>query len=87
MQEFNQEIIKNLLYAGIIYELHIAEEKIGSFEKKYGENFTAFELTVKSSEEDFERWDDYLEWRANMNSRDYLITRKKAIEDENNRVA
>ena len=46
-----------------LYELHIIREKLSLFEKKYGKSFKAFEKEVKERE-DFERWDDYLEWKA-----------------------
>ncbi len=46
-----------------LYELHIIKEKLSLFEKKYGKSFKEFEKEVKEKE-DFEKWDDYLEWKA-----------------------
>ena len=46
-----------------LYELHIVKEKIALFEKKYGKSFKEFEREV-FEKENFEKWDDYLEWKA-----------------------
>jgi len=41
------------------------KEKIALFEKKYAMNFSKFELSLKEDKnEDFKRWDDYMEWKA-----------------------
>lgn len=40
-------------------------KKIKLFEKKYGQTFVQFENKIKQSEnEDFEKWDDLIEWEA-----------------------
>jgi hypothetical protein len=46
-----------------LYELHIVKEKIALFEKKYGKTFEEFEREV-FEKESFEKWDDYMEWKA-----------------------
>jgi hypothetical protein len=46
-----------------LYELHIIKEKLKLFEKKYSKTFEEFEKEVLEKE-DFEKWDDYLEWKA-----------------------
>ena len=40
------------------------KEKIRFFEGKYGCTLEEFEGQLKAEPEDFERWDDYLEWQA-----------------------
>jgi len=44
--------------------LHRASECIRLFEIKYGKTFEEFERELKSSPENFEAWDDYMEWKA-----------------------
>jgi|GEM_PF-1096401 len=44
------------------------KEKIHSFEKKHGCNLKAFEDRIKQLPEDFERWDDLIEWKAYADS-------------------
>ena len=39
-------------------------EKIHSFEKKHGCRLGAFEDRIKQLPEDFELWDDFIEWKA-----------------------
>jgi len=50
-----------------LYDLHIIREKLLLFEKKYGKTFSEFEKEVLSKE-NFEKWDDYLEWKAYLKS-------------------
>jgi hypothetical protein len=41
------------------------KEKIALYEMKYAGNFIEFEATLKAgTNEDFEKWDDYMEWKA-----------------------
>ncbi len=44
------------------------KEKIDSFEKKHGCNLRAFEDRIKQLPEDFELWDDFIEWKAYADS-------------------
>ena len=45
-------------YLNILYTIKF-------FEQKYQKNFDAFEAEINSSkEEDYEKWDDYIEWKA-----------------------
>ena len=46
-------------------ELRFLKDKIEILEKKYDTNFLSFEKLVKNKKtEDFEMWDDYIEWKA-----------------------
>jgi len=64
---FTQESLKDFERLIRFYDLHIVKEKIALFEKKYGKTFSEFEKEVLS-EENFEKWDDYLEWKAYLKS-------------------
>lgn len=48
----------------LLNDLHIAEEKVRLFEIKYKSTFAEFERQIKNQQEDFEKWDDYMEWKA-----------------------
>jgi len=80
--------VKNLYYANILYQLHLVEDKLNYFRSKYEMEFENFETGIKSSkEENFEQWDDYMEWKAfNKNYLD-LSRQKKDIEDGNFKMA
>ena len=36
------------------------------FEKKYGCSIDAFRKRMEGTDESFEEWDDYIEWKANF---------------------
>ena len=57
------------------------KERIRSLEKKYGCDLQAFEERIKELPEDFERWDDFIEWKAYSESVKELEARLKMIED------
>ncbi|MFO8234543.1 MAG: hypothetical protein R6U04_03945 [Bacteroidales bacterium] len=42
-------------------DLHKVKDKISLFEKKYNLNF---EKLIHSEKENFEKYDDYIEWKA-----------------------
>jgi hypothetical protein len=45
------------------------KEKIDLFVQKYNQAFSDFELEVKNTEqENFGKWDDYIEWKAYQQS-------------------
>ncbi|MCX6147039.1 MAG: hypothetical protein NTW25_07275 [Candidatus Kapabacteria bacterium] len=41
------------------------KEKIEEFKNKYSLNFDEYEILISNSKkENFEKWDDYIEWKA-----------------------
>lgn len=48
----------------LISELSPLKDRIRSFEDKHGCNISAFEAILKQLPEDFELWDDFIEWKA-----------------------
>ncbi len=61
---------------------HSLKEKISLFVKKYNTNFESFETQIKTtSKEDFEKWDDYIEWKAFHN---FYVSYLKQIEEVKN---
>lgn len=57
------------------------KERIRSFERKYNCGLEAFEDKIKQLPEDFERWDDFIEWKAYADSLKELESKLKKIED------
>ncbi|MCR4289797.1 MAG: hypothetical protein NUV86_06025 [Candidatus Scalindua sp.] len=77
----NKEKAKEMYYANMMCEYHKATEKIRLFTKKYEMSFDQFEKDIKGSEqENFERWDDYMEWKGYENVLQTLIKEKKELE-------
>ena len=60
------------------------KERINSFEKKHGCNLKTFEDRIAHLPENFERWDDFIEWKAYEDSLSDLESRLKKIEDATN---
>jgi hypothetical protein len=56
--------IADTLLLETMADMHVVKDKLGFFEKKYNMSYEVFEQTVKSQEEDYHRWDDYMEWKA-----------------------
>lgn len=65
----------------IISQLTPVKEKIRLFESKYKSSFEQFEKQLKEEKEDFEKWDDYIEWKAYIETFKDLTTKLKEIED------
>lgn len=56
--------------------------KIELFERKYNCSFEKFEREIETKdEEEFESWDDYLEWKAYMRALEESEEMLKEIED------
>jgi hypothetical protein len=68
----------------LISQMAPVNERIRSFEMKYGCNITAFENKLSQLPEDFELWDDLIEWKAYADSLKYLESKLKKIEDATN---
>jgi hypothetical protein len=50
----------------VISEITLTKEKTTLFEKKYGCSIDEFRKRMEESNEKFEEWDDYIEWKANV---------------------
>jgi len=68
----------------LISQIAPVKERIKSFEMKHRCNLDAFEEILKHLPEDFERWDDFIEWKAYVDSLKDLESRLKKIEDATN---
>ncbi len=57
--------VANWLIAEYLANVYAVNEKIRLFEQKYGQTWDEFSGEVlAASDEDFTRWDDYIEWKA-----------------------
>ena len=64
MQTIDKQSVADNLIIENLAELHKANESIRIFERKYGKDFSNFEKQIKSEEEHFEHYDDYIDWKA-----------------------
>ena len=79
----SKEKLINIYKAELLYELHRASECIRLFEAKYGKSFEEFKEELTSSSENFEAWDDYMEWKACIKTLDTIKKELYELEDGN----
>ena len=78
--EIARKDIENYVKMKFYTELTLIKEKLALFEKKYNCDFFQFEKSIKeAAEEDFERWDDYMEWKAFYNKYNRLKEKTTSI--------
>jgi hypothetical protein len=65
----------------ILSELTLIKEKIKLFQTKYDTTFEKFEKRVKKEKEDYEKWDDYIEWKAYRKTEKSLTKKMAEIDD------
>lgn len=87
MTIIDSDIIKNLYYTNILYEIHTTEDKLSFFKSKYKITFEEFERDLKNSNENFDKWDDYMEWKAFHKKYQILSSQKSDIENGNYKVS
>jgi hypothetical protein len=75
----SKEDIKLFEKLNIISQITPIKEKIKYFEQKYKHSFEAFEIYAKS-EENFQEWDDYIEWKGYEEKLKDLELKLKEIE-------
>jgi hypothetical protein len=76
--------VANWLLLSLKSEHRKVKEKIDLFKQKYNQAFFDFELEVKNADqEDFEKWDDYIEWKAYQQSYSDLNHKIAEIEKGN----
>ncbi len=69
MLEISREHVQNMMRLELLAQQRETDDQITAFEKKYGCTFAEFEAQVNAETENFEHWDDYLEWKAAVNVR------------------
>ena len=64
-----------------ITELTMIRKKILLFEQKYSCSFPDFKKKMESKGENFEEWDDIIEWTAYMKSEKDIMQKLEEIEN------
>jgi len=78
MVVFSKQNIGNILLLEAFGELHQVREKLRFFQGKYQQDFENFSKQLKDGKENFEHFDDYIEWKAYTK---LFHETKKKIED------
>lgn len=79
MWTVSKDDVADLLRLDVMARLREAKEKESLFERVHQQSFEAFEQDVLRGNEDFEQWDDYVEWKAYRNVRQDLEQKMDAL--------
>ena len=82
--------IAQWLLAEYMATLHTVNEKLRLYERKYKQTWEAFAQTVEQNSdgvENFEQWDDYIEWRAYTNMAQDLAFKIDEVKHGNFEIA
>lgn len=78
----SKDEIKTYEKLKVISQIASVKGKIELFEKRYGCTFEKFEKDTQSKEkENFNEWDDYIEWKAYAKTLEELEAKIVEIED------
>ena len=80
--EVNADEYKNFQRFKLIPELAVIMDRIKLFEQKYNMSFKTFEQFVNENEEDFEKWDAYIEWKAYFESMKEINKKLDKLEND-----
>ncbi len=72
MQIFDKQSVADLLLLDVLADWHRAKRKLAFFSNKYACDLQQFESRVTSEAESFERFDDFIEWKAYQSEHDAL---------------
>jgi hypothetical protein len=64
MWTVSKKEVADLLELDVMARLREARERTKLFEQTYEQSFEDFEQAVLHGQEDFGRWDDYIEWKS-----------------------
>jgi hypothetical protein len=79
MHTLSKQQVSNWILLDYSAQKQVLQEKIRLFEKKYITDYQSFEQNIaQASTENFEAWDDYIEWKA---YRQFLSELLPKIED------
>ena len=77
----SKEEIKGFEKLKAISQIAPVRERIRFFESKYGCTPGEFKNKIKQEKEDFEKWDEYIEWKAYTKSLSEIESKMRDIED------
>ena len=77
----SKEEVKGFKKLKAISQIAPIKERIRFFESKYECTFGEFKNKIKQEQEDFEKWDEYIEWKAYIKSLRDIESKMRDIED------
>ena len=64
MEVLTRQSVANSIIMENLSELHALREAVRFYESKYGQSLEHFERSLSEQEEDFQRFDDYIDWKG-----------------------
>lgn len=71
------EIIRDSLVTEILCKVSDFSDEVKHFEEKYGKQFAEFNTEYETNEEDFEKYDDLMEWEFAQQGKTYWESKLK----------
>lgn len=88
MITIQKQSVINLLMVEYMADFHAVNDKLRFLERKYNQTWDVFSQAVESaSEEDFEQWDDYIEWKAYVRAANNLAIKMDEVKHGNFEIA
>ena len=82
--EVKKEEVINVQRLELISEIQALKKSLELYEIKYGKSLKEFEKEVLEGKEDFEKWDDYMEWKAYENTCKDRLSHLKDLKNAKN---
>ena len=82
--EVKKEAVINVLRLELVSEIQALKKSLELYEIKYGKSLKEFEKEVLEGKEDFEKWDDYMEWKAYENTCKDRLSHLKDLKNAKN---
>lgn len=84
MVAITKEKVQQVQYYELLFQMHILKSKLELFANKYKQTLLEFENQINSSDtENFELWDDMMEWKAYQKSYEEILSQKSDLENGN----
>ncbi|MHA1276655.1 MAG: hypothetical protein ACTSRC_13045 [Candidatus Helarchaeota archaeon] len=64
--KISKDEIKEYEKLKILSQLTLLKEKVLLFERRYGASLEEFKKNMPDRQENFEEWDDYIEWKSTI---------------------
>jgi len=87
MITIQKQNVANWLLAEYLANSHVVNEKIRLYERKYAKSWDEFSKEIElDTEEDFGRWDDYIEWKACVKTAEDLALKIREVRHGNFKI-
>lgn len=86
MISIEKKELAEMVKMDLLTEIYVLQSRVVFFENKYKCTLNEFEVKLKSDDEKYEAWDDFMEWKAYQNTLSEKQNEVKAIENEDFRL-